>query len=406
MTRRLVLRWWPSPLALALGTTSALALVLAVADRRPELIAFTAPLIGALAGGWGCGRPATHVEVRAGQATERCFEQDSLPIGLRAAAVGGAARFTLRPLLPADLTELPGAAMRARRWGRYTVGVRVTARAAGGLLIATVVTDAFDVRVYPRPASLGTGIRPGELLDRLGVHTGRMRGGGVEFAGIRPYVPGDPVVNLNWLATSRLGRPQVTERLAARAADVVAVIDTLTPSGLDAAVHGATALAQAALRRGDRAGVLALGGAPRWLAPDMGRRQFYRVVDTVLDIGPTAPGAAQAPLRVPRTGLPPRSWVIVFSPLLDARIGPVIADLRARGHAVLVVDVLRRPQRPPDSLIGQVWRFDREVLRRDLAAARVPVLAWADGSSLDEALGASPFSVPHRRNRESAPGPR
>jgi uncharacterized protein (DUF58 family) len=404
MSRLLVLRWWPSPLALALGTTSALALALAVLHRRPELIAFTAPLIGALAGGWGWGRPATHVELHADRATERCFEQDVVAIGLRAKSVGGTARFILRPLLPDGLTALPDAAMRARRWGRFTVRVRITARAAGGLLVATVVTDAFDVRVYPRPGPLLTGIRPGEPLDRLGVHIGRTRGGaGVEFAGIRPYVPGDPVVNLNWLATSRLGRPQVTERLAARSADVVTVIDTVAPCGLDAAVHGATELVQAALRRGDRAGVLALGGPPRWLAPDLGRRQFYRVVDTVLD---AAPGTEQAPIRLPRVGLPPRSWVIVFSPLLDARIGPVITELRARGHAVVVVDVLRRPDRRPGPLIEQVWRFDREVLRRDLAGARVPVLAWPDGSSLDEALAASPFSVPRRRNREIAPGPR
>ncbi|HET9138205.1 DUF58 domain-containing protein, partial [Actinophytocola sp.] len=295
--------------------------------------------------------------------------------------------------------------MRATRWGRFVVRVRITARAAGGLLVATAVTDAVEVRVYPRPAPLRTRIRPGEPLARLGVHIGRSRGvGHPEFAGIRPYLPGDPVINLNWLATSRLGRPHVTERLAARGADVLTVIDTTTPPGLDAAVHGATEVVRAALRRGDRAGVLALGGgAPRWLAPEPGRRQFYRIVDLVLDA--KSPDATGAEIRVPR-GLPPRSWVIVFSPLLDARIWPVIAGLYARRHAVVVVDVLRRPNRPPDPLIEQVWRFDREVLRRDLAGTRIPVLAWADGCGLDEVLAASPVSVPRRRNRENAPDPR
>ncbi|HET9140708.1 hypothetical protein, partial [Actinophytocola sp.] len=160
MTRRLALRWWPSPLALALATTSALALTLAVLDRRPELIAFTAPLIGALAGGWGWGRPPTHVELHVEQPTQRCFEQDRVPIDVRATAVGGTARFAVRALAPAGLEAAPGG-VRAGSWGRFAVRVRITARAGGGLLVATAVSDAVEVRVYPRPAPLRARIRPG-----------------------------------------------------------------------------------------------------------------------------------------------------------------------------------------------------------------------------------------------------
>jgi hypothetical protein len=41
-------------------------------------------------------------------------------------------------------------------------------------------------------------------------------------------------------------------------------------AAIDLAVRGAAEIVQAALRRGDRAGVLALGGRTRWLGPDIG----------------------------------------------------------------------------------------------------------------------------------------
>ncbi|HEU5470588.1 MAG TPA: DUF58 domain-containing protein [Actinophytocola sp.] len=401
--RRTALCWQLSPLALALLTTSVTALTLAVVGRRPELVAFTAPLLGVLAGIWGAGRPATHVLVHAEPAEPRCFERETVPVRVTATAAGGIGTLSVRPRPPAGIEALPGG-LRAGRWGRYRVPVVVTARAAGGLLTATAVVAAIDLRVYPRPPAARTVVRPNELLDRLGVHIGRMRGGGLEFAGIRPYEPGDPLTKLNWLASSRLGRPHVTERLAERATDVVALIDTTNGCGLDLAVHGAAGIAQAALCRGDRAGVLALGGPARWLGPDIGRRQFYRIVDTVLD---ATGGSSGAPASPPRAALPPRSCVLAFSPLLDARVGPVLADLRARGHTVLVIDVLRRPVTPVDPLITQLWRADRAVLRRDLAAAAIPVLPWTEGASLDEVLAdARSFSLPRRRTRETAPGRR
>ena len=38
---------------------------------------------------------------------------------------------------------------------------------------------------------------PAELLHRIGEHTGRAVGEGVEFAGLRPYLPGDQLRDVN-----------------------------------------------------------------------------------------------------------------------------------------------------------------------------------------------------------------
>ncbi len=87
-------------------------------------------------------------------------------------------------------------------------------------------------------------------------------------------------------------------------------------------MQGAAQVVQTALRNGDRAGIVALGGnRPRWLGADIGQRQFYRVLDTVLGAGEgfenttgtLAPGAKlflqeRLSLRFPRCWIPSSRW--------------------------------------------------------------------------------------------------
>lgn len=391
------LSWRPSALALSLATTSATALALAAVFRRPELVAFAAPLLGALIGGARGGRPAGRVRVGADRDTERCFENETVRVHVTVDPGGD--ELVVLPAVPDGLELLERASgpretwftVRAVRWGRFPLTVRVSGRAAGGLLVGSATAAPAEVRVYPRPAPLRAALRPDHLPDRIGVHIGRRRGEGVEFAGIRPYVAGDQLGRLNWAASARLGRLHITERLAERAADVVALVDTYPLAGtdrssLDLAVHGAAEIAQAALRRGDRAGVLALGGPTRWLGPDIGRRQFYRIADAVLDVAPAVPTQTTGG-RVPRSALPPGAFVVAFTPLLDARIGLALQDVRGRGHAILVVDVLRRaPHAALDPLVARLWRLERRALHRDLASLGIPVVLWDESSTLDEVL--------------------
>lgn len=376
------LEWRPSPLARSLATASAVALILAVLGHRPELVAFAAPLLGALVTAW---RPApTHVTVQVGRPTERCFEHEIVTVNVSAPG----AQTALCPI--AGLTVLNQTTLRADRWGRFSLPVKVTMTASGGLLHAEAIVEPVEIRVYPRPEPLFMAPRPERLPDRVGVHIERIRGEGVEFHGIRQYVPGDQLSRINWPVSVRFGRWHVTERLAERAADLVALIDTYPVSepakaSLDLAVHGAAEIVQAALKRGDRAGVLALGGTTRWLPPEVGRRQFYRIADAVLDATPdTRPTGG----RVPRSALPPGACVIAFSPLLDARIGLALQDIRHRGHPVLVVDVLREPpvETGEDPLIHRMWRLERRSLHRDLATLGIPVVTWPVESTLDTVL--------------------
>src|SRR4029077_11087807 len=128
------------------------------------------------------------------------------------------------------------------------------------------------------PRGSGRGGAPPELLRRIGEHTGRAVGEGIEFAGVRSYLPGDRLRDVNWRVTSRRGQLHVNQRAAQRAADLVVMIDAFSDIGppgettLDTAVRGAAGLVAAYLRTGDRAGIVTLGGMLRWLGPAPGER--------------------------------------------------------------------------------------------------------------------------------------
>jgi len=218
----------------------------------------------------------------------------------------------------------------------------------------------------------------------------------VEFAGLRPYQPGDQLRDVNRAASIRRGQLHVNQRAAARAADLVVMIDAFGDPGpvadraLDLAVHGAATLTTAYLRVSDRAGLVILGGALRWLGPAPGTRQFYRIAEMMLqaryesfvtpDIG-----------RIPRTALPPGTLVVAFSPLLDPRAFRALTDLRQRGFPVIVVDTLRDeppadPRLATAGLALRLWRLDRAATRAGLADLGIPVFGWNSGTELDAVL--------------------
>ena len=118
-----------------------------------------------------------------------------------------------------------------------------------------------------------TGLPRTDMPDRLGTHLTRYVGPGVEYADIRAYVPGDQLRSVNWSVSARRGSLHVTQRLTDRSVDVAVLVDlSLQPPGpattaTERAVEGAVQVVQSALRNGDRAGVVGLGGQqPRWLA--------------------------------------------------------------------------------------------------------------------------------------------
>ncbi len=411
------MRWYPNVRTRSLATAALLALVAAVLTGHAALVLLAAPALGALALLPRRRRAADPAELAVDVALSgsRCFEGEDVTITATVRAepldelileLDTAPQVSLAPAATRTQTFLhagPVAAqwvIRADHWGRYSPGtVRVTGRA--GAFEAAAQAGLDPLEVFPRPARMRPRLVPAELLRRIGEHTGRAVGDGVEFAGLRPYVPGDQLRDVNRAVSIRRGQLHVNQRAAPRAADLVVMIDAFGDSGpvsqgsLDVAVHGAAALVTAYLRVSDRAGLVVLGGMLRWLGPAAGDRQFYRVAEMMLaarydsfvtpDVG-----------RIPRTALPPGTLVVVFSPLLDPRGFGALTDLRQRGFPLIVVDTLRDEPpagtRPDARLALRLWRLERSATRAALRALGIPVLRWDSAAELDSVL--APLRTP------------
>jgi uncharacterized protein (DUF58 family) len=421
--------WSASARTRRLATAALLALVAAVLTGHVALVLVAAPALGALAL-MPRRRPMAELAVEVMLSGARCFEGEDVTI--TAAVRGGPAEELMLRLEPAPQVTLADPAqarrmfladgraagtaarcvaqwvVRADRWGRYSPGAVLVSGWAGRGGFQTSVRVGLDqLEIFPAATRMRSRLVPAELLRRIGEHTGRAVGAGVEFAGLRPYVPGDPLRDVNRAVSIRRGQLHVNQRAAARAADLVVMIDSLGGSGpvadrtLDAAVHGAAALVTAYLRLADRAGIVVLGGALRWLGPASGMRQFYRIAEMMLRArydSFVAPDVG----RIPRTALPPGTLVVVFSPLLDPRAFGALSDLRQRGFPLVVVDTLRDepPVRPrPASARGRredlalrLWRLDRAATRAALRDLGVPVLRWDADAELDSVL--APLRLP------------
>lgn len=405
------LKWRPAPLVFMLLAVAGVALLLALVVQRWQLVVFAAPMIGVLVTApWQQSRTRIQVD---GSGTLRCFETEEVIFEVAAFVDDGHALLRMTPepldglaihveessdsgLAPAGLQL----ALSAQRWGRYPAAVRVSALSPAGLAVATAVLPAGQLYVYPITDPQRLTLPRTEMPERLGVHLTRKHGPGVEYADIRAYAPGDQLRLVNWPVSARRGKLYVTERYTNRSADVVVLVDTSQQApgpatdSLELSVRGAAQVVQSTLQAGDRTAVVCLGEAPRWLRPDIGRRQFYRIVDTVLDVGdehiPTTGTLA------PHAAVPLGAIIVAFSTLLDTQFALALIDLRKRGHVVIVVDVLRgTPFRGGlEPTLGKMWQLERTAMYRDMGTVGVDIVGWPEDARLDQVMKLIPE---HRR---------
>ncbi len=392
--------WRASPLSRALATCVAVGLAAALIGSRLQLIAFVAPLLGVLCSvRWQ--RPASKVHVHAQPGLLRCFEAEQVQTSawVTTESTDVAVSFGVTApsgmdveLLDDSSDELKKVVAQAQRWGRYPLSARIDAICAGGLLSGTAIVEIAEIFVFPVAPPQSTGLPRTELPDRLGTHLTRHIGPGVEYADVRAYLPGDQLRTVNWPVSARRGSLHVTERLTDRAADVVVLVDDSTQAAgpateaTERVVRGAVQVVQSALRNGDRAGVVGLGGRrPRWLGADIGRRQFYRVLDAILAAGNEF--EVTTGTLAPRAAVPSGAIIIAFSTLLDTEFALALIDLRRRGHTVVAVDVLHgAPFEDQDPILTRMWALQRSAMYRDMGVIGIDVVSWPADVTLDQSM--------------------
>jgi uncharacterized protein (DUF58 family) len=235
---------------------------------------------------------------------------------------------------------------------------RVVVRAPGPLGLSlrqsAFADTAEEVHIDPDISALRAYealARRGQLLE-IGVRDVRRPGEGTEFERVREHVPDDPLRQVNWKATARTGRLMTSELIPERAQPVLICLDhgrlmgvgagTLTK--LDHAVNAALLLANAALRHGDRVGMLSFDDRiTTLLRPRAGRSQMRALLDAVQ---PLRPGDTEADYDAAFGYLDSwqrrRSLLAIFTDVVDpdqnAALLRQCARLRRR-HLPLVITV-------------------------------------------------------------------
>jgi uncharacterized protein (DUF58 family) len=394
---------------------AALSLLAALATRRPELVVVAAPF--ALAAALGlllAHRPQLDGDVEL--SAERTLEGDEVEVRVTLRAEVGAERIEVLLQLPRRLAlvdddnpvqlrladgQSRGLTYRVRcaKWGAFRVG-RVYLRTHDwfGLFTREVVLDRRQaLKVYPSEEHVRDLLRPLETQVFSGNHVARQKGEGIEFADLRPFVPGDRIRHVNWRASARRGELWINEHHAERNADVVILLDSFAEarrgdqSTLDPALRAAGTLAARYLRQKDRVGFVTFGGILNWLLPTTGAVQLYRIVDAMLDTQIVLSYAWRDVGTVPRRTLPPQALVLALTPLLDDRSEAALLDLRGRGFDLVVIEISPLSLLPPSrgeagELADRLLRLRREAMRGRFERAGIPVAVWGDETSLAAAL--------------------
>ena len=403
---------------------AAWALFLGFALARVELIALAAPFLTALiVAALASSPPEVSVEVEVSPL--RCIEGDRVEVALDLTTPTSWSEVELALALPPRFELVEGEQtatlqlaagetrrhlwrLRATRWGTARIGVvGVRLYGPGRLTIFEQVADrSRTIKVYPSHARIHKTIPPIDTQIYTGDYVSRAAADGIEFATVRPFLPGDSIRRVNWRVTSRRNTLHVNLAQPERDADLVLFLDTFSQADLgiettlDLTVRGAAAIAHHHLAHNDRIGLVSFGGTLRWLTASMGRTHTYRIADFLIDVNTVFSFVWKDIELLPRGTLPPKAMVIAFSSLVDDRAFKALVDINARGFPVSVINTLVEDKIRPNpgaegELAYRAWVLEREMRRERLKAAGIPVSDWSG----DEPIQAALSGLPRRRRR-------
>lgn len=267
------------------------------------------------------------------------FSQEGLPARIASAGRNSfALRYRVKPL--------------ARGEHRFA-GCQLRMRSPWQAWLRSVVTeDVQHVRVFPNFAPLARHVLRAvdPRLARTGLHKRRLRGQGMDFAQLREYREGDPPRQIDWKATTRMGKVISREYQEERDQRILLLVDCGRRMGarddalshFDHVLNAVLLLAYVGLRHGDQVGLMTLGGPERFVPTQRTRHTVGHILNAIYDLEPSLQAsdfemAAQQLLRRERK----RALVVLFTNLRDEDDEGLLgaARLLNRHHLVLVASL-------------------------------------------------------------------
>jgi len=250
------------------------------------------------------------------------------------------------------------------------------------------------LKAHPRIEELDPiTIRPSRTRAFAGPVRANRGGQGLDFFGCRAYTPGDDVRRINWRAYARQDSLIVNEYELERIADVNIILDARAKSHarlgrettFDHSVRAAASLASHFLEQGNNVGLLVYGDYVHWVFPGIGRLQQERILDELTEAKLGDKAVFEELRFIPTRLFPPRSQLVLISPLVDEDDIEIVALLADRGYSVLLVCPhsmsLWRADQPSEqtgaeNLARQILELRRDLFLGSLAGIGTSVIDW------------------------------
>jgi uncharacterized protein (DUF58 family) len=183
----------------------------------------------------------------------------------------------------------------------------------------------------------------------IGDYRSSFRGKGIEFADVRPYIPGDEIRRIDWNVTARTGYPHVKEFKEEREQTLMLMVDVSasmyfgSKKKVCSLISGA--LAFAAMRNQDNVGLILFGNTVSKIMPPKKKNGYvWRIIQTLFTHSYQTKGTSFSELvNRAQQIIPKNSMVIVLSDFMapDWRaIGRLYR--KERMHGFLIHDPLEQ----------------------------------------------------------------
>ncbi len=274
-------------------------------------------------------------------------------------------------------------AIRVRAWSRWGLATRDVS-----------VHIETDVKIHPRIEKLDPiTIRPRQTRAFAGPVKASRGGQGIDFFGCRAYTPGDDVRRINWRAYARQDSLIVNEYELERIADINIILDARAKAHaqldgettFDHSVRAAASLASHFLDQGNNVGLLVYGDYVHWAFPGIGRLQEERILDELAEAKLGDKAVFEELRFIPTRLFPPRSQLVLVSPLVDEDDIEIVALLADRGYSILLVcphslsivqDRRLTEDDPSVELARQILGLRRDLFLGSLAGIGTSVIDW------------------------------
>jgi len=234
---------------------------------------------------------------------------------------------------------------------------------------------------------------------------------GSEFYALDEYHTGDDLRKINWKASSRHDKLFVNQYEAEKSGDVILIIDAReTASGpahsprsvLFYEIKAALSIAAMILHERNRIGLIVQRDVMSWITLGCGRMQFYKILHDLLRMKSSGSLPLEYTAWIIKNYFPPRTQIIIFSPLTDKSIIDYIIQLRAFKYDVLIISPspykIQKSLLPDDKFTDAAYKiikFERESYLSELRQF-ANVIDWDVEEPIAQALRSVRPSVPSR----------